>query len=229
MKSSSKPSARPRASTARSNSTPLGLARCPFCHDDVDSGSHVACQGCLARHHADCWVESGHCAACSGEALLESPPGWRAGRVRWTLVLAFGLTLACGLPVLLRPATSVTPAGFSLESVHDRLDQAVVAAEGALLVGDWRGAYAAAEQGGSCLKTIASVEDRLAGSPRSRAQLASTRELIARFDDLAGAVAGDEASAQERAAREAVRLLRAAAPWLSADSPGAPQVDEQAR
>jgi len=39
--------------------------RCPYCHDTVDrdKDAWVACQGCLARHHAGCWQEGG---ACSG-------------------------------------------------------------------------------------------------------------------------------------------------------------------
>ncbi|MCO5170195.1 MAG: hypothetical protein M9894_27995 [Planctomycetes bacterium] len=50
--------------------------RCPFCHDAVDraAGGWVACEGCLARHHAGCWAEHGACGAC-GEAAFVGPPG----------------------------------------------------------------------------------------------------------------------------------------------------------
>lgn len=52
--------------------------RCPYCHDAVrvSEEAWVACAGCLARHHAECWSDRapGRCAACGGEAALEPPP-----------------------------------------------------------------------------------------------------------------------------------------------------------
>ncbi|MBL4844206.1 MAG: hypothetical protein JKY65_01660 [Planctomycetes bacterium] len=46
--------------------------RCPFCHEDVTPDESVACQGCLARHHRECWTESGAaCSSCGSEVCLE--------------------------------------------------------------------------------------------------------------------------------------------------------------
>jgi hypothetical protein len=52
--------------------------RCPYCHADIDAKSvvWVACQGCLARHHAACWRESKKCATC-GEKKALKPAGHR--------------------------------------------------------------------------------------------------------------------------------------------------------
>ena len=46
--------------------------RCPYCHADVDLAGDewLACEGCLARHHAACFEEHGRCSACGyGGAL----------------------------------------------------------------------------------------------------------------------------------------------------------------
>lgn len=42
--------------------------RCPFCHEHLDTAKAgwVACGGCMARHHAECWDERGACASCGG-------------------------------------------------------------------------------------------------------------------------------------------------------------------
>jgi hypothetical protein len=40
--------------------------RCPYCHDAVDTAAGVACAGCLARHHEECWDEHKQCASCAG-------------------------------------------------------------------------------------------------------------------------------------------------------------------
>jgi hypothetical protein len=52
----------------------LGLARCPFCHDDVavERETWVACSGCLARHHDACWAEGARCASCGGAEHLSA-------------------------------------------------------------------------------------------------------------------------------------------------------------
>ncbi|MBX3466499.1 MAG: hypothetical protein KF878_06330 [Planctomycetes bacterium] len=47
--------------------------RCPFCHDEASAAGSVACQGCLARHHAACWDEGGRCATCGGAFRLVAP------------------------------------------------------------------------------------------------------------------------------------------------------------
>lgn len=52
-----------------------GQTRCPYCHDSVDVASRdwIACADCLARHHAECWRETGRCGTCRGETPLEPP------------------------------------------------------------------------------------------------------------------------------------------------------------
>lgn len=46
--------------------------RCPFCHEGVDVATDewVACAGCLARHHGECWAEGTKCGACGGAESL---------------------------------------------------------------------------------------------------------------------------------------------------------------
>jgi hypothetical protein len=63
-----------------------GGVRCPYCHDAVDTGQAdwVACSGCLARHHGECWTEGHRCGACGVSeplirgatvaAALDGPP-----------------------------------------------------------------------------------------------------------------------------------------------------------
>ena len=53
--------------------------RCPFCHEDVrrEAEAWVACAGCMARHHQDCWDEAGRCGSCGGAERLA--PERRAG------------------------------------------------------------------------------------------------------------------------------------------------------
>src|SRR4051812_43141728 len=47
--------------------------RCPFCHEGIERTRErwVACAGCLARHHEECWNESGRCSSCQVEMRLE--------------------------------------------------------------------------------------------------------------------------------------------------------------
>jgi hypothetical protein len=47
-------------------------ARCPFCHGDVDPDARdwLACAHCLARHHTECWGETGRCGTCGREEAL---------------------------------------------------------------------------------------------------------------------------------------------------------------
>ena len=49
---------------------PLGL-RCPYCHDAIapDQSPGVACAGCEAVHHAECFLEGEGCAAKIKEEL----------------------------------------------------------------------------------------------------------------------------------------------------------------
>lgn len=61
--------AKPPRDDVRIDGSPV---RCPFCHEGVDVGTDdwVACAGCLARHHADCWGEATRCGACGGTESL---------------------------------------------------------------------------------------------------------------------------------------------------------------
>src|SRR4051794_12411777 len=46
--------------------------RCPFCRETLDTkGAWLACAGCLARHHPDCWREAGACASCQRTDALD--------------------------------------------------------------------------------------------------------------------------------------------------------------
>lgn len=66
--------------------------RCPFCHDQVDAAAQdqVACRGCLARHHGECWREGGRCGACGAKEALSG-----AGSPRGQSPLA-GIALVLG-------------------------------------------------------------------------------------------------------------------------------------
>lgn len=44
----------------------VSSTRCPFCHEHA-ADEFVVCGRCLAKHHAECWLEHGTCASC-GEA-----------------------------------------------------------------------------------------------------------------------------------------------------------------
>jgi hypothetical protein len=46
--------------------------RCPFCHDSIETVEErwLACERCLARHHAPCWREAGRCASCASPSAL---------------------------------------------------------------------------------------------------------------------------------------------------------------
>lgn len=59
----------------KTQSQQAGPQRCPFCHEaiDLEADKWLACEACLARHHADCWKEHGQCSACQGSSALERP------------------------------------------------------------------------------------------------------------------------------------------------------------
>lgn len=88
--------------------------RCPFCHEGVDVATEewVACAGCLARHHGDCWGEGGRCGACKGtEALKRDAP------------------VASAPPAPAPPDTSARGAGFTRlfeGEVGDEIDEVIV-------------------------------------------------------------------------------------------------------
>lgn len=44
------------------------VARCPFCRDAIAASERgkLACNACMAWHHAACWTEHGRCASCGG-------------------------------------------------------------------------------------------------------------------------------------------------------------------
>jgi len=67
-----------QGSLIRTSHSPI---RCPYCHDDVEREKEqwVACEGCLARHHAGCWSEGGCCGSCGEEAFV-APRGSEAER-----------------------------------------------------------------------------------------------------------------------------------------------------
>ncbi len=57
--------------------------RCPYCHDPVaPSQDKLSCDGCMAWHHEECWLEHGSCSACGVERFAGDRSGEaeRAGR-----------------------------------------------------------------------------------------------------------------------------------------------------
>ena len=52
--------------------------RCPFCHDGVHAtAAKIACDGCMAWHHRECWGAYGaRCGACGAA----QPAATRADR-----------------------------------------------------------------------------------------------------------------------------------------------------
>jgi hypothetical protein len=58
----------------------------------------VACEGCLARHHAACWRENGACASCAGTKRLE-PTSRRARLARRLAVAAVGVVALAAIAV----------------------------------------------------------------------------------------------------------------------------------
>lgn len=87
------------------------LARCPYCHSDIvpRDSEWVACWGCLARHHPDCWDETGKCSTCGHDRFLpaelarKTPSRFRrlaARFLRAARVPAFGIALYLLGPLL---------------------------------------------------------------------------------------------------------------------------------
>ncbi len=59
----------------------LSAERCPYCHEAVERSDQdkVACNACMAWHHAGCWNEHGACAACGADRTGLSPSTTAAG------------------------------------------------------------------------------------------------------------------------------------------------------
>lgn len=59
-----------------------GALRCPYCHADVrrEEQAWVACAGCMARHHVECWDESSRCGSCGAAERLTPDRGARSLR-----------------------------------------------------------------------------------------------------------------------------------------------------
>ncbi|HBP21622.1 MAG TPA: hypothetical protein DEA08_28040, partial [Planctomycetes bacterium] len=96
--------------------------RCPFCHEDVqlETSEWVACRSCQARHHRDCWSESGACGSCGTEVFLAVPaleatrsgPPTSLSVVGWAWVILGGFTVLSGGGALLAwSVISPTPGG----------------------------------------------------------------------------------------------------------------------
>jgi hypothetical protein len=65
----------PRDEAVQPRGTELSLKihRCPYCHEDIETTQRdgwLSCASCQARHHRNCWAESGSCASCRGTAYL---------------------------------------------------------------------------------------------------------------------------------------------------------------
>jgi hypothetical protein len=98
VKSKERPTPNDEPEPVERDDVRLAANRCPFCHDDVEKAASVACQGCLARHHASCWTESRACSACGCEVSLQAAtatgdarrPGWVVTLCQVLFVAAVG-------------------------------------------------------------------------------------------------------------------------------------------
>lgn len=88
----------------------LSPVRCPFCHVDLATldGGWVACRGCLARHHVECWRESSRCASCGSPDHLEAPR--RGPRGLALALIALVPLVFAGVLLLLVSPTEKPPA-----------------------------------------------------------------------------------------------------------------------
>jgi len=92
----SKPQPDPPRTVPHVDGVEVTANRCPFCHEGVQAdGANVACEGCLARHHAPCWDEGGgRCAACGGErALVAAGAGHLPPHVLHSVFFGFSVLL----------------------------------------------------------------------------------------------------------------------------------------
>jgi hypothetical protein len=49
--------------------------RCPYCHSGCSpDDENIVCNDCLARHHRECWEESGACVTCSSTNAMTVTP-----------------------------------------------------------------------------------------------------------------------------------------------------------
>ncbi|MCA8924689.1 MAG: hypothetical protein KDD82_22945 [Planctomycetes bacterium] len=101
MKPKQQPSEPPRPRTDLG--VEVSANRCPYCHEGVEAAESLACQGCLARHHAPCWREGGErCAACGHDAALvdarRAPGSFPAHALN---SIFFGFTLFVAMPLVL--------------------------------------------------------------------------------------------------------------------------------
>lgn len=73
--------------------TTRAAARCAVCHDDLGEVA-VACAGCDARGHVDCWTDLGRCPSlgCAPREAVGSPKPRR----RWRLLGLLGVGTAGG-------------------------------------------------------------------------------------------------------------------------------------
>lgn len=80
--------------------------RCPFCHEGVDvaESDWVACAGCLARHHGECWTEAGRCGGCGGGEKLA-----RAGAAPVAPAASPQVQPAAVTPAAVTPAAASEP------------------------------------------------------------------------------------------------------------------------
>jgi hypothetical protein len=76
-------------------------SRCPFCHVavDLEAQEWVACESCLARHHATCWRDHGSCSSCAGTKSIGRVRSSRGSDLSYFLWAA--LVIALGTLVVL--------------------------------------------------------------------------------------------------------------------------------
>jgi hypothetical protein len=104
----------------------LVVQRCPFCHVPVDLAAQewVACEGCLARHHASCWHDHGSCSSCGGKTELTRRTDSAPPRSRLALagVLLGVLALAASIFLMKSTETSNNNVSSQLVTFSHRLE-----------------------------------------------------------------------------------------------------------
>jgi hypothetical protein len=97
------------------------VSRCPFCHVPVDLAAQewVACESCLARHHASCWRDHGSCSTCGSTKQIAPAPV--RSRAPMTAVVA-GLTVVLLFSALGFVALDLTTEVARLRMKSDALD-----------------------------------------------------------------------------------------------------------
>jgi hypothetical protein len=104
-----------------------GALRCPFCRAAVDLATQewVACESCLARHHATCWREHGSCSSCGSTRRLAPGRGRDLSRLALGVAgLAFAVALGgAGLALSAGRSPGPPPIDVKYDVLRGQLDE----------------------------------------------------------------------------------------------------------